>query len=196
MAEKILTIPVIRQEKSNWCYAAVTQMIIKYYNPGIEIPQCDIVSDISGNPSNNDKQDPYEYLLANKYIKECIPKPNIARKIIKEQIDGDNPILVLIGGHYTLLIGYSDKQFRGDDDKTFFLDPLKDIHTIVSGAVKHVSVNYESKPLDELEPIRGYCILQNPLGKGKSKKGIKKRSRRKKDKKKYKKTIRRSLKRD
>ena len=187
----MLNIPLIKQEKTNWCYAAVIQMIIQHYNPGIEIPQCDIVSNISGNPANNDKQDPYAYLVANKYIKECTLKPNIARKVIIEQINGDNPILVLIGGHYTLLIGYSNKQYKGDEDKTFFLDPLKDTPTIVSRAVTHVSVNYEGKALDEVEPIRGYCILQNPLGKGikKSRKGIKKRSRRKKDRNKYKKTI-------
>lgn len=188
----MLSIPLIKQEKSNWCYAAVTQMIIKYYNPGIEIHQCDIVRDITRDSDNNDKQDPYEYLAANKYIKDCFTKPNIPRKVIIEQIEGNNPILVLIGGHYTLLIGYSNKQYKGDDDKTFFLDPLKDTPTIVSKAVTHVSVNYESKALDEVEPIRGYCILQNPLGKGikKSRKGIRKsRKGRKRDRKKYKKTI-------
>ena len=47
MAEKMLNIPLIKQEKTNWCYAAVIQMIIQHYNPGIEIPQCDIVSNIS-----------------------------------------------------------------------------------------------------------------------------------------------------
>ena len=154
------------QEKTQWCYEAIAQMVVEHYDK-VLVPQSDIVRSVMASaPSPTEKekkdgdnlpQDPYTYLHELHHIfsivKDEAPDPYIIRK----EIDNGRPIIVRIGnagsGHYMLIVGYSvhtPSSSKAKEDTTsvsrvWYIDPLNKTYTKESGseANSHVECEYE-----------------------------------------------------
>lgn len=178
-----------RQEKTQWCYASVIQMILEHYNR-TQIPQSEIVRRVTGSSTDNTPQDATDYLM-NKlnYIdtKGC-SRGILKFKKIKEQIDLNRPIIVLLGGgsgHYVLIVGYNDTT-----SEVIYIDPNKSNYntepaniidgiTTVNTAYIDADTNQERNGASS---IIGFCLTQPGTFRGglKSNKSRKSRSTRKK----------------
>ena len=173
------------QEKTQWCYAAIAQMVIEHYDK-VLVPQSEIVRSVLANaPSPTEKekkdgdnlpQDPYTYLHDLHHIfsivKDQAPDPYIIRK----EIDNGCPIIVRIGnagsGHYMLIVGYSvhtPSSSKAKEDTTsvsrvWYIDPLNKTYTKESGsdANSRVECDYEDsvtkKPNRGKDNITGYYL--------------------------------------
>jgi hypothetical protein len=177
MPRKIL-IPeanIRRQQKTQWCYAAVIQMVLEYY--GRITTQEAIVKKITRSETNNDPQDPTLYLMKTlKYINNvpcgCSPSRVLRFTQIKREIDRRRPIIVrLTGGtgHYVLIVGY-DVDAEGTT-QVIYIDPNKSKHNkedinIIDGVTTVNTIYHDADP-DELlngpSDIGGFC-LTHPLG--------------------------------
>ena len=131
MPRVVLEIHLEKQEKSNYCYAAVIQAIQRYY--GITKTQTNIVQTYYGEKEcQNEMQDPFTYLEKHGYSKgsEKFNRTSLVWDIAKE-IDAGFPVIVKIGiseaeGHFVLLVGYDGKNKTDKERKFIFKDPLAD----------------------------------------------------------------------
>ena len=115
--EKVLDVPMVAQQTEVWCWAAVTEMIFRYYNVGTT--QCNILSEWTGvdccsysnlclHPA------PVEVIqrtLAAYGIRSQVINRGLSLSEVKYEIDQGRPIVVFyIGssfvGHFVLAYGY------------------------------------------------------------------------------------------
>jgi hypothetical protein len=162
------------QENTQWCYAAVAQIVIEHYDKKL-VPQSEIVNSVAGSPTDNEPQDPYTHLheLHHIYsiVKDVAPDP----AVIRDQIDQGRPIIVRVGnagsGHYMIIVGYSDNtprasSARGDASVSgvWYIDPLSETYTIERGSNAHSRVEcaYEDSVTKETkrgkDSITGYYL--------------------------------------
>jgi len=153
------------QEKSQWCYAAIAQLVIQHYQKKT-IAQSSIVKSVmalatqptsSKQKDDNQPQDPFKYLNGMNHIRTSVDGSAPDAYIIRSEIDKNRPIIVRIGtpasGHYMLIVGYSDDpraSVRTADSsvsRVFYIDPLKRNYTIESGsnATSQVQSQYEDR---------------------------------------------------
>lgn len=156
-----------RQEKTQWCYASVIQMILEHYNR-TQIPQSEIVRRVTGSSTDNTPQDATDYLMNTlNYVdtKGC-SRSTLKFKKIKEQIDLNRPIIVLLGGgsgHYILIVGYNDIP-----NEVIYIDPNKSNYNIESvniiDGITTVNTVYidanTKKEQNGPSSIIGYCLTQ------------------------------------
>lgn len=160
---------ICRQKKTQWCYAAVIQMILEHY--GTKINQEAIVETIAGSKTNNDPQNPIAYLMETlDYIDErggCSGSKEIKFSQIKTEIDRGRPIIVKLSGgsgHYVLIVGYDV-----DALEIILIDPNKSEYTRepfdVSG-IKTVNTLYIDAGTGEEHNgpscIGGFCLTHSP----------------------------------
>jgi len=156
------------QKNTQWCYAAVIQMILEHY--GSKTTQEAIVQTITGSKTNNDTQDPTDYLMntLNYIDKLGCSKGVLQFKQIKEQIDLNRPIIVLLpggSGHYVLIVGYDVERLQ-----IIFIDPNKSEYTLepidISGITTVNTIYIDAvtrKEHNGPSHIGGFCIT-HPLG--------------------------------
>jgi hypothetical protein len=156
-----------RQKNTQWCYAAVIQMILEHY--GSKTTQEAIVQTITGSKLNNDTQDPTDYLMntLNYIDKHGCSKGVLQFKQIKEQIDLNRPIIVLLpggSGHYVLIVGYDMERLQ-----IIFIDPNKSEYTLepidISGITKVNTIYIDAvtrKEHNGPSHIGGFCYTQPP----------------------------------
>lgn len=157
------------QEKTQWCYAAIAQLIIQHYE-GRLIPQSEIVQRVMATATptsrpdekkngDNIPQDPYKYLKNEmKHIRSVVNGEAPDPYVIRTEIDKNRPIIVRVGnagsGHYMLIVGYSDTppaasrkggRMNISISRVFYIDPLQKKYTIESGsdANSRVECEYE-----------------------------------------------------
>lgn len=148
------------QEKSQWCYAAIAQLVVQHYQ-GRLISQTDIVkkvmaiANVVDKKNDNLPQDPYEYLNSMGHIRTSFDGTTPDPFVIRSEIDKGCPIIVRVGspasGHYMLIVGYSDdpraskRTADSSVSRVFYIDPLKKTYTIESGsdANSRVECEYE-----------------------------------------------------
>ncbi len=172
------------QEKSQWCYAAIAQLVIHHYQRKT-IPQSTIVKRVmelatpptSGKwESDNLPQDPFKYLKEMNHIDSSFDDSAPDAYTIRTEINNNRPIIVRIGnpasGHYMLIVGYSDDltattKRRADNSvsRVFYIDPLKRNYTIETGsnATSQVQSEYEDKrgkTQRAKDHITGYHLTQ------------------------------------
>lgn len=178
MPKKIL-IPEINirtQKQTQWCYAAVIQMILEYY--GSITTQEAIVEAITGDDTNNDPQDPTLYLMKTlDYIDNDEPCGCSGSRVlkfdkIKKEIDRHRPIIVkLTGGtgHYVLIVGY-DMNIPDGITQVFYIDPNKRHHnienvSIVTGITTVNTIYQDALTRENLNgpsAIGGFCFTHPP----------------------------------
>jgi hypothetical protein len=152
------------QQKSQWCYAAIVQMLIEHYDKKL-VPQSEIVSSVmatAASPTPKEKeddnlpQDPYAYLDDLHHIRLIVKDQAPDSYIIRTEIDKGCPIIVRVGnagsGHYMLIVGYSvttptASRIGGREDislsRVWYIDPLSKTHTIETGSNANSKVECE-----------------------------------------------------
>lgn len=127
---ELLSIPVSQQEKSNWCWAACTQMVCKFY--GENPSQADIVTFTFGSPVNQGGNINHMGLaLANWNVGAT----GLSGKLTYTEIEGDinsgSPIIVGRNGHAEVIRGfYTDTS--NNKYNVYFIDPWDGSYNIVS----------------------------------------------------------------
>jgi hypothetical protein len=171
------------QEKSQWCYAAIAQMVVQHYQ-GRLIPQSDIVKRVmaTASPSkpgekknDNLPQDPFKYLNEMNHIRTSVDGSAPDPHVIRTEIDKKRPIIVRVGnsgsGHYMLIVGYTvprtaSVRTRNSVDRVIYIDPLKPNYTIESGsdANSRVETEYEDSATGKTQRakdhITGYHLTR------------------------------------
>ena len=129
VADKVLDVPHIRQEKSQWCWVACAQMIIKTYDPNNIKTQAELVTELWGSDINKaanrtdiinvvEKQftneDTGQKMVEGKYIQN---PANMTDNQMRQILDSGSPIIYLVGkyknngeresGHFRVIYGYS-----------------------------------------------------------------------------------------
>ena len=129
VANKVLDVPHIRQEKSQWCWVACAQMIIKTYDPNNIKTQAELVTELWGSDINEatnktdiinvvEKQftneDTGQKIGEGKYISN---PANMTDTQMRQILDSGSPIIYLVGkyknngeresGHFRVIYGYS-----------------------------------------------------------------------------------------
>ena len=95
------------QEKTQWCYAAIAQLVVRHYQDKI-IQQSDIVKRVmalatppKSKPVNtaNDNlpQDPYKYLNEMHHIRTSVDGEAPNPYVLRTEIDKGRPIIVRVG---------------------------------------------------------------------------------------------------
>ena len=85
--EKIINVPQIKQEQSNWCWAACAEMILRYYD-GSVIRQCEFANELFGEtlcclmPSSPDCNRP----CRKKDVSRLYSSKHIYSKLVEETI--------------------------------------------------------------------------------------------------------------
>ncbi len=119
---KIINVPQIKQEQSNWCWAACTEMILCYYGES-GIQQCELANELFGkseccsNPASPDCNQPCNIEdVSNLYSSKCIHSEfvgkNVAFSKLQSELDADRPIEVFFSwknketGHLVIIRGW------------------------------------------------------------------------------------------
>lgn len=161
-----LHITMKQQEGPNWCYSSVIEAIVKYYNKiphNTQLTQHNIATIVAGKCING-MQDPYNFLDKRGYI-AGISTGKLSWKTITQEIDSGHPIILLVGQHYILLIGYNGKSSKDSERTLVFLDPLlqKGGPVIVSGTDfvnNGFSTDYKYTGIPQYERQRGYILTK------------------------------------
>jgi predicted double-glycine peptidase len=162
----ILITKLRKQQDSNWCYAAVIQMVVEYYT-NTDISQETIVLKTTGDKTNNTQQDAAKFLSYNGYVpyinkkEQCYIKTTLPYNVIHEEMIKGNPILVRVGdsksGHYVLVAGISK-------NKILIADPTMDGYSEVALAdITKINTEFISPGgTTKTGPsaITGYCLTQ------------------------------------
>ena len=126
VADKVLDVPLIRQEKSQWCWAACAQMVVKKYRPNDSHSQTDMARigqqlDAGQMPSNTDNN----YLAIERIVGNCTDNTvslihktdaNFTENDLRTQLNAGSPVIYLssrysnsgarTGGHFRVIYGY------------------------------------------------------------------------------------------
>jgi Papain-like cysteine protease AvrRpt2 len=142
-----LSVPLHKQQASEWCWAAVSQGVALYFDPGSGLQQCQIVGRAFKRACCGDGFAPARDPSCNRqgYLHEALdsmgllasPEAGAKKKwiegpapfeVIKREIDAGRPVCVLIrwksggGGHFIVIEGYSVSE-RGEAS-TWVRNPL------------------------------------------------------------------------
>jgi hypothetical protein len=140
---RTLNFNMVRQDLSNWCWAATTASVRAYYGNRPPPQQCEIATQVIGRPccppgkdnSPNNIMWALDDSLGNR-LSRVIPRAMTFEEIVSE-IDARRPIcchVTIGGGHFNAIIGY-DTITREID----IVDPLYGPHN---------NINYDNFRLD------------------------------------------------
>lgn len=127
-----LNVTPVRQEKSNWCWAATTRMIIDYLHTWSPVPsQTNIVTTVKGSPVNEGASDAEMTNALNWYMVSTTPTDgNISFSDIKRMLSGwyspiETSIIWTATGkaHAQVIYGYEE---NGVYQGVYVLDPDQD----------------------------------------------------------------------
>ena len=129
VADRVLDVPHIRQKKSQWCWAACAQMIVKTYDPNNIKTQAELVTELWESAKDDaanrtdiinvvEKQftneDTGQKTVEGKYISN---PENMTDTRMRQILDSGSPIIYLAGkyanngkresGHFRVIYGYS-----------------------------------------------------------------------------------------
>ncbi len=113
-SEEELTVTTYGQEKTNWCWAACTEMLIKFYNPTSTADQSKIVKAAKGSVVDEAGGEDDVITAMKKYLKgysyTTIRNQNMGFNSIKSSISKGNPVYLKmstsIGNHAVVCSGY------------------------------------------------------------------------------------------
>lgn len=148
--EKIINVPQIIQEQSNWCWAACAEMVIRYYNePGTQ--QCEFANELFNRteccsvPSSPNRNRPCETrdisnLYSRKHIHSKFVEDAVPFSQLQSEIDADRPVEVVYfwrdwekPGHSVIVRGW-----RIEDKEEFVhVNDPADSPTTMSGLVAY-----------------------------------------------------------
>lgn len=123
VANKVLDVPHIRQEKSRWCWAACTQMMVEYYNPNTTATQTDMARTGQGLKENEepvDKNGGYDEMktIVETYTSETTvqkQETEFTESMLLSELNSGDPVIYLStrekdgeweGGHFNIIYGY------------------------------------------------------------------------------------------
>jgi len=130
---KRLQLPLLKQQASEWCWAAVSQGVARYFEPGLTLSQCQVVSRGFKQACCGEYDRPVRSPACNRpgYLHEALEalgllaKPRadaenawiegpVAFSTVMREIDREHPVCVLIKwregggrGHFIVVEGYS-----------------------------------------------------------------------------------------
>lgn len=135
---KILNLPIVKQEKANWCWAAVSQSVLTYY--GINITQQEIadygakgqdVKNLLFSSSIKLKDFPdlkgVDLILQHfGSLTTSFKSNHLTLEELKNEINNNRPVIVrLFGkgvpGHYIIIYGFEEEPSK---TRVFIMDPL------------------------------------------------------------------------
>ena len=148
--EKIINVPQIIQEQSNWCWAACVEMVIRYYNePATQ--QCEFANELfnrtecCSDPSSPNCNRPCETRdISNLYLRKHIHSKFVEDAVpfseLQSEIDADRPVEVVYfwrdwekPGHSVIVRGW-----RIEDKEEFvYVNDPADSPTTMSGLVAY-----------------------------------------------------------
>lgn len=126
VADKVLDVPLIRQEQSQWCWAACAQMVVKKYRPNDSHSQTDMARigqqlDEDQMPSDDDNN----YHAIERIVSNCTDNTvslihktdsNFTENDLRTQLNAGSPVIYLssrysnsgtrTGGHFRVIYGY------------------------------------------------------------------------------------------
>lgn len=126
VADKVLDVPLIRQEQSQWCWAACAQMVVKKYRPNDSHSQTDMARigqqlDEDQMPSDDDN----DYHAIERIVSNCTDNTvslihktdsNFTENDLRTQLNAGSPVIYLssrysnsgtrTGGHFRVIYGY------------------------------------------------------------------------------------------
>lgn len=132
---RVLDVDAVKQEKSNWCWAATAKCISDYLG-GEGLSQKQIVKSVKGKvvnegASNSEQKE----ALINDGIDTTYKNNPISFSKLKKEIDNDRPILAHIdwssssNDHAVVIDGYSINTDDEDIDYIYYMDPAKEADT-------------------------------------------------------------------
>ena len=119
---KIINVPQIAQEQSNWCWAACVEMVLRYYGE-LAVQQCELANELfsrsecCSEPSSPDCNKPCEIenilkLYSRKHIHSKYVDKNVPFSTLQSEIDADRPVEVAFyqrrkqKGHLVIIRGW------------------------------------------------------------------------------------------
>ena len=148
--EKIINIPQIIQEQSNWCWAACAEMVIRYHNESAT-QQCELANELfnrtecCSDPSSPNCNRPCETrdisnLYSRKHIHSKFVENAVTFSKLQSEIDADRPVEVVYfwrdwekPGHSVIVRGW-----RIEDKEEFVhVNDPADTPTTMSGLVAY-----------------------------------------------------------
>ena len=123
VADKVLDVPHIRQEKRYWCWAACAQMMVEYYNPNTTATQTDMARTGQGLKENEepvDKNGGYHEMktIVETYTSETTiqkQETEFTESMLLSELNSGDPVIYLStrekdgeweGGHFNIIYGY------------------------------------------------------------------------------------------
>ncbi|NMM55284.1 papain-like cysteine protease family protein [Paenibacillus aquistagni] len=126
--------PIAKQEKKNWCWAAVSSSVLKFMT-GENVYQCDFVKYVKSSTCNDVSATTEEAQSGMHHfgVSSNYYSGSLSMSQIKAQIDDGRPIYVswkwnspnALIGHAVAIYGYSD-------DSVKYLDPWEGVKTSLS----------------------------------------------------------------
>lgn len=148
--EKIINVPQIKQEQSNWCWAACAEMVLRYYD-GSAVRQCEFANELFDRtecclePSSPACNRPCEMLdISNLYLSKHIHSKLLEKAVpffkLQSEIDADRPVEVVYfwrdwgkPGHSVIVHGW---RIDGQEEFVHVNDPA-DGPATMSGIVAY-----------------------------------------------------------
>ena len=159
---KIINVPHIEQEQTNWCWAACIEMVLRYYDTSVA-QQCELanelfvgVPDCCSEPSSPECNKPCEIeeistLYLHRNIQSQLVDENVSFSTLQSEIDADRPV--------EILFQYKQKEKRGH------LVIVRGWYTIETE--EYVHVNDPKDDDADLPRMVAYSELLNAYGEGK-----------------------------
>lgn len=158
---KVIDVPQITQEQTNWCWAACVEMVLRYYGTSAA-RQCELANELFGRsdccsePSSPDCNKPCKIedisnFYARRNIQSQFVDENVPFSTLQSEIDADRPV--------EILFQYKKKQKRGH------LVIVRGWYT--TKAEEYVRVNDPKDDNDDLPRMVAYSELLNAYGEGK-----------------------------
>jgi hypothetical protein len=132
--------PLDLQEESEWCWAAVSQSVARFFDPQSGLKQCDIAAQVTNQPGccGNIREcnaparltDALPVALAGKpsgaSLKQVVSRP-LRFDELQRELDAGRPVCIRIGwdgggGHFIVLTGY--QVLSSGDQHVDVADPL------------------------------------------------------------------------
>lgn len=121
-AAKIINVPQIAQEQSNWCWAACVEMVLYYYDE-LAVQQCELANELFGRseccsePSSPECNKPCEIedvskLYARRHIHSQFVDENVSFSTLQAEIDAGRPVEIVFyqrrktRGHLVIVRGW------------------------------------------------------------------------------------------
>ncbi|MCG8606212.1 DUF4157 domain-containing protein, partial [bacterium] len=115
------------QKKTNWCWAAVAQAVIQYYEKRV-VSQEDLADQFTHGQAYDEEADPWAAL--GNHASEAREHSMIPWEHLTREIDKGCPILGYVGpkhnAHYILIVGYTGRSSRDPNRRYIILDPKRE----------------------------------------------------------------------